>query len=313
MLFAGLIDYAGLFPPASLKLDAAIAEYRSARRGPYRWLLGRFIITATTLEELGGRLMTTMTAGEEPWAVSVILNGDVAASAVAARAFDAEMEPAAQVALLEVPLPVEVSDGRGTDAAYDAAAPAVTAALTASAAATPFFEVKLGAGGAAGIAAAAGAVSQHAATTHRPMGAKLRCGGVEAAAFPSAEQVVQFISACTERGLPFKATAGLHHPIRHRDDDLGVMRHGFVNLLVTTALARQGVAPGELQDVVEETDPAEFRLAAAGITWRSHTVRVGDLARTRGQFAAYGSCSFAEPVEDLIGLGMLRDEGPALD
>lgn len=86
------------------------------------------------------------------------------------------------------------------------------------------------------------------------------------------------------------------------------MRHGFVNLLMATALARSGFTGDQLLAVVAETDPAAFSLAAAGVTWRDHTVRVGDITRVREQFAAYGSCSFAEPVEDLVAMGMIADD-----
>ena len=54
---------------------------------------------------------------------------------------------------------------------------------------------------------------------------KLRCGG---ASIPSAEQVALVIASCREAGVPFKATAGLHHPVRRGAE------HGFLNLLAAT-------------------------------------------------------------------------------
>lgn len=309
-LFAGLIDYAGLFPPASLELDAAMAEYRAARGDPHGWLLGRFIITASRLEELGGRLMATMQTGEKPWAISAILDGDVAASAVATRAFDAELEPGAQIAVLEVPLPAAVTDGRSRAEARVAAEATVRATLTASAVATPFFEVAVGSEWQRGISAGIGAISELRAALHRPLGAKLRCGGVVAEAFPDPAQVVAFITACVAARLPFKATAGLHHPIRHEDRQLGVMRHGFLNLLMASVFAQQGAATAQLIDVVADTDPDSFQLTVSGAAWRGHRARIGDLTRAREQFAAYGSCSFAEPIDDLVALGMVT-AGPS--
>lgn len=305
VLFSGLIDYAGLFPPASLSMADAATEYRRARRGPHSWLLGRFICPATRLEELGGLLMSTMSAGEKPWPISVILDGDVARAAVAAHSFDAEMDPAAQVALLEVALPSEASDGRPPDEAAVTIAPVVTAAMTASQVALPFFEVAVGESWQAGIPNAVAALAQRRQMIHRPLGGKLRCGGGAPEAFPSSEQVAAFIMSCTALDLPFKATAGLHHPVRHYDAEVDVMRHGFLNLLVAAALARSGFTIQEVTTVVDETDPAAFSLAAAGLSWRGHRVRVGDLGRTREQFAAYGSCSFDEPVADLVALGMV--------
>ncbi|NND04170.1 MAG: hypothetical protein HKN91_15430 [Acidimicrobiia bacterium] len=305
-LFGGLIDYAGLFPPALLNLDEAIVEYRRARSGPHRWLLGRFIIPATRLEDLGGSLMASMTAGEEPWAISAILDGEIAGAAVLVRDFDAEMEPAAQVALLEAPLPIAAGDGRSRSGAYAAAQPAVIAALTASVVATPLFEVPRTQEWETGIANALGALVDHRSTVHRPLGAKLRCGGVVADAFPSPAEVAEFIFNCTEMQLPYKATAGLHHPVRHVDHELGVMRHGFLNLLMAGAKARRGASRNEIETVVADDDADAFSLTAAGFSWRGETVRVGELSETRAKFASYGSCSFDEPVEDLISLGMIK-------
>ena len=50
-LIAGLIDYAGLFPPASLSMKAAVKEYARRRQSPEAWLLGRFVVPADRLEE----------------------------------------------------------------------------------------------------------------------------------------------------------------------------------------------------------------------------------------------------------------------
>lgn len=51
-LFEGLIDYAGLFPPAKLPMDDAVAQYRQAAGGPHAAMLERFIVPASRLGEL---------------------------------------------------------------------------------------------------------------------------------------------------------------------------------------------------------------------------------------------------------------------
>jgi hypothetical protein len=215
------------------------------------------------------------------------------------------MEPAAQIAVVETRLPSAASDGRLPSAAVEAIGPTVIAALSASPVATPFFEVAIGEGWDPGIRHAVTAISNHSSVVRRELGAKLRCGGVAADQFPSPEQAAEFIVACTECDLPFKMTAGLHHPIRHHDPALGVMRHGFVNLIAAAALANIGWDHERVLAVISETDPAAFALRAAGLSWRDIRIPVRDLARTRRRFAAYGSCSFSEPVTDLVALGMV--------
>jgi hypothetical protein len=52
-LLAQLIDHAPLFPPASMPLDEAVAAHARARASEHAWLLGRFVVPASRLGELG--------------------------------------------------------------------------------------------------------------------------------------------------------------------------------------------------------------------------------------------------------------------
>jgi hypothetical protein len=85
------------------------------------------------------------------------------------------------------------------------------------------------------------------------------------------------------------------------------MMHGFLNVFVAAAL----VARGHLDDltllaILEETDASAFRVEGETIAWRDHAFALADLAAARSGFArSFGSCSFAEPVQDLQHLGML--------
>jgi hypothetical protein len=53
-LLQRLIDHAALFPPASMSMLEALAEDRRARESEHAWLLGRFVVPASKLAELGG-------------------------------------------------------------------------------------------------------------------------------------------------------------------------------------------------------------------------------------------------------------------
>ena len=70
-LLAGLIDYAGLFPPAGLGMAAAVRNYDSYRKGTEHWMLGRMIIPAARLPEYED---TIRNAGIDAsaWSLSVL-------------------------------------------------------------------------------------------------------------------------------------------------------------------------------------------------------------------------------------------------
>jgi hypothetical protein len=293
-LFGKLIDYAGLYPPASRDMEAAVAGYRAARASNEGWIANRFLCPASRLEGLAGELVATMQAGEEPWRIAVTFDLDAAASAAAAAAFHAEMMPAATVELAEVPIP-PASDASTISGLF-------TAATSINDTVIPYLEVlRDGA-----MTATIGAIATVVAEAMRPGGAKLRCGGMAPEAFPTTNEVAEFIRACTETGLAFKTTAGLHHPIRHHDEELDVMRHGFLNLLAAAIAVREGAGPLTMDAIIADTDPNAFDVDFGGVTWRGERVGPQAVDETRREgFVAYGSCEFDEPVEDLARLGFL--------
>ena len=135
----------------------------------------------------------------------------------------------------------------------------------------------------------------------RGAGAKVRCGGPTPDMFPSPAQLAHFVCGCRDRGLAFKATAGLHHPIRD-----GIV-HGFLNLLGAAVLAHaEGAGPRDLVPVLLEEDAAAFEVTDDAFVVRGHALDAGAVAAAREQlFVGYGSCSFSEPVEDLRRLRIL--------
>lgn len=143
-----------------------------------------------------------------------------------------------------------------------------------------------------------------AAVREAGAGAKIRCGGVTADAFPPVEAVAAFVLACRDAGVRFKATAGLHHPIRHVDPATGFHMHGFLNLLAAAVLAHMG--EDDLVPVLAEEDAAAFTVDAGGLEVHGRRADGAAIEAARAElFVAYGSCSFSEPVEDLTALGIL--------
>ena len=142
--------------------------------------------------------------------------------------------------------------------------------------------------------------------------AKIRSGGITEDAFPSAAEVARFIAAAQRVGIAFKATAGLHHPLRgeyrltYEDGSPQGTMHGFLNVFSAAAAARGGATEDELATLLEERDIAVFNATADGMSWQGHRLDARQLAAMRQGFArSYGSCSFSEPVEDLQALGIL--------
>jgi len=156
----------------------------------------------------------------------------------------------------------------------------------------------------AGIAAHNRRAAQHG---ELPVAFKMRCGGLSASAVPSPAEVAAALIAGRDDGVAVKATQGLHHPFRRPDAALGTATHGFVNLLAAAALARAAaLAEGEIVELLDDRRPEHFVLGAESLTWRGFTATVNDLAATRRHaLMSFGSCSFAEPQDDLVALGWL--------
>jgi hypothetical protein len=267
VLLGGLIDYAGLFPPAQLPMDGAVAGYRAAAAGDQAWLLNRFVCPAARL----GELSDLLDAGES-WPVAVTVDlADV--GGVTARE-DALALDAAEV---------RVPPGTGAEAIRGLGSLRIGRC---------FVEVALD----------DSRDDLLDAVAREGLAAKVRCGGAVPA--PPPAQLAGFIAGCAARDIAWKATAGLHHPFRDVDPATGEERHGFLNLLAAAGLAAGGADEGDLAEALAESDPDALALDESGLHWRDRVV--GPEARTR--FDGYGSCSFDEPVDDLVALGVLARE-----
>ncbi|MDE2571807.1 MAG: hypothetical protein KGM44_04690, partial [bacterium] len=71
-LLAELIDDAGLYPPARLPMDRALRNHDATNAGIYQWMVGRFIVPASRLDELLAELHGVKT---RPLALGVVLDG----------------------------------------------------------------------------------------------------------------------------------------------------------------------------------------------------------------------------------------------
>jgi hypothetical protein len=295
-LLRDLIDYAGLFPPASLAMAPSVANYETYSRSEWSWILGRFIVPVARLAEFeearAGLPTPTSGTSLSSWRLSVLLGSDPVADVARIREFKARMASSssgrrAVVESVEVKVasPEEVKRFSGI----------IPAELAA------YFEFALSSCGEC-IAVVAGCGRR----------AKIRTGGETADKFPSPESVIEFIRLCAEANVPFKATAGLHHPLRsvqrftyQPDSPSGIM-HGFVNVFLAAAYLRAGMEAALAVQLLEERSAEAFHFDLDGVSWRKHRLSRREIEAARQRFAvSFGSCSFTEPVDDLKSIRLL--------
>jgi hypothetical protein len=142
--------------------------------------------------------------------------------------------------------------------------------------------------------------------------AKVRTGGLTPDAIPSPEIIADFLCRAARLRLPFKATAGLHHPVRslrpltYAPDSPRAVMHGFLNVFIAAAFAWHDAASDLLGEVLAEEDPHTFSFDDDELRWRGRRLTTAQVQNARRYFAhSFGSCSFEEPIADLRDLGFL--------
>jgi hypothetical protein len=315
---ARAIDYAGVYPPARLPLAAAVAEYVRWHATPEAWMLGRLVCPAAAAPELAALWPAEHDA---PLVVAAIGTGGDTAAALLARTEEdtavlAGLSGAAPrrviIDQLELKLPADLLDA-GDVGDVAATIARVRALLAAALPPSALLAVEAPVAGApAGhVAVAVAGIAAHnrtcAGTGRVPVCLKVRCGGLAAAAIPSAGELATAIVACRAHGVAIKATQGLHHPFRHHDAALGADTHGFLNLITAATIARAPAAGTEtIQAVLEDREPTRFRFAPESLEWGPYCLAITDLAAGRRHgVLSFGSCSLAEPRDDLAALELI--------
>lgn len=292
VLMEGLIDYAGLFPPAGQDMRTAVESYAAYRAGADRQALGRFILPIARLAEFEETARPLMPRGEasDPWRLSVLVADNARAAGERMLRFNCHHWPGSDdghavvdSVELKAATPEDVENQHRDLPSFF----------------QRYFEIPLGRDCHPLIDAIARAGAR----------AKIRTGGVTSDVFPAARNIVAFLAACHEAGVPFKATAGLHHPVRgsypltyETNCDSATM-YGFLNLFVAAALVGQGAPESMALAALEESDSSAFSFPGDSITWRGHRIEASKLREVRSRFAmSFGSCSFREPVDELARL-----------
>lgn len=280
-LLESLIDYAGLFPPAGLSMKAAVENYARYKNGEYAWALGRFVVSVARLQEF-----------EQAWAEAESPAGWQLSALVANR--DPELERVGEFNEKHAGrLTIDAVELKATSVAEIEEVPGVTAYVELPSDKDPTQLVS--------------------ALKHERLRAKIRTGGMKSDAFPSVSDVARVLRSCAGMHVPFKATAGLHHPVRcvkpftyEANSERGTM-HGFINVFLGAEMARRGYANMLVEQILAEEDPRAFAFSDEEVQWRDAKFTAAQIADLRTKFAiAFGSCSFEEPITDLQALGILK-------
>ena len=250
-LISNLIDYAGLYPPASLPLEEVLARYKRYRASEEHWILNRLVLPASKLARV--RL-------EDGWRVTLVADGEAGALPTQVETLETKTAQA------------HARQGEYVRATYSEA---------------PLEQVT---------------------TTF----AKLRTGGLTPEAIPSSQHVAEFLHGAAARHIPFKATAGLHHPIRaeyaltYAPDSPRAVMHGFLNVFIAAVFAWRESPAFLLEEILEERDAHAFEFDDHELLWRGRAVGTSQIKAARLEFAhSFGSCSFEEPLAGLRGLRLL--------
>jgi hypothetical protein len=300
---SGLIDYAGLFPPARLPLDRALHNYARYRSSADAWMLGRFICPAARLAEVEPLAEELFLPGP-PWVFSVLGRGGdtfamfqdgIQADLAAVEAFRWRHGERVVVDVCETKLPAVLTEA-------DLLALRGVSQRIRRAGLRAFYEPAVGPDWRPALSALFG----HLRGGNE--GIKLRCGGLDASAFPTPEQVAFVLTEGHNSGLPLKCTAGLHHPIRHFDGSVPAKAHGFLNVFGAGLLANAlGLTQEQVQAIVEDEEASHFGFDGAGFGWKDYHATTEEVAAARRQLmVSFGSCSFDEPRDDLRAMGLLQ-------
>ncbi|WP_211658706.1 hypothetical protein [Phytoactinopolyspora halophila] len=280
-----LVDDAGLFPPTALDMPDAVARHRADLGAASPVLTHRFLCPVSRITELREAL-----AGTDHFDVGLIADSgaDGLADAVAQVAADERL------ALAGVEFPLARTGHGDPGAALGAALTAVSEAGVADE--VPLFVEPVSWNDVPILVEAIAAGAQG-----RPVGVKLRCGGVRAELFPSPEQLALALVAAARTGVMVKATAGLHHAVRHTDASTGFVHHGYVNVLVATVDAVLGADA----DVVARTLRMDD---ASQLIRRVKDVDDEAAERARAILVSYGSCSTSTPLAEARNLTLLSHD-----
>jgi hypothetical protein len=288
-LVRGLIDYAGLFPPAGLGMSEAVQRYADYQHRLDRWALARLVVPVARLAEFEAALaaLSASDRASARFPIAALAGPDLTADRATIQAFDQrhQGEHGVRVESLELRV-ASVAD-------VDAAGERLGGGLEL------YCELPL----------SADLPSLVSATRRIGARAKIRMGGVKPVDFPAPEAVLAFLASCVAERLPCKATAGLHHPVRgpapltYEPGSARATMYGYINLILAAAILWHHRPESEAYELLRLPDRESLKVTSAGVEWGGIKLSPGEIDSTRRHFLlAIGSCSFTEPMDELAAI-----------
>jgi hypothetical protein len=288
------VDYAGMFPPCSLELEAALANHARYVRLHDRWMLNAFVLPVGQFD--AAKQFLPQFDPTRPLCISALGPKTESATAfrealeetdAAIRSLSAHNVDLVSISQLEMFLPDNV------DSSLLKEARSIVGSLRA------FWEAP-----AERAERTIALLAEHNSNADHPtFGYKMRTGGVTADAFPTSAQIAPALVAPATHQVPIKFTAGLHHPLRQYREEVQTKMHGFLNVLGAAVLAAEHRwDAAQTTAMLEDEDVSSFKFDDEFFAWRDWKIDIQRLRDRRRFVTTFGSCSFDEPRDDLRAL-----------
>lgn len=316
----GIIDYAGLLPPADLSLDTSLHKYSDFRQSEDSWILSRFVIPAGRLGELQ-RYENSLLSQGVPFKFSVLGSRTATVDEFIQQVdkivdeidcFHQVHGERISTGILEIEIPEEAlfsNDSSLLCEVFDQ-----TAKVLDKSEHTPsyvFYEAVIEENWKKDIGHVLNTLSAHnknkTSGYYRYAGFKLRCGGTKPEKIPSVEQVAFSMNNAREQNVAVKCSEGLQHPIRHFSDSLQARAHGFLNIFGGAMLSyAHDLNNEELVEILRDEDPDHFYFTEEAFHWQDLSVFTGEVTELREvALTSFGSCSLDELRKDLKRFGWI--------
>ncbi len=319
------IDYAGLFPPAGLSIEDALANYNVYRHNQESWMLSRFICPTTKFSEFEEVYLGLINNEEESYSISALCGKPEKPDQFikcfneetnAINCFVKSNNGKIIVDVLEMCLPLGIASD--SDGFINALAGELKTNSFKNIGGNPtqvYFEATLNSDWQdelkSVINVIAGFNNKHLSPSLSErktiIGFKFRCGGVKAEQYPSIEQTAYCVKLCAEMNVPLKLTAGLHHPFRHFNENAQTKMHGFFNIFAAALLChKHNLDENALIKIIGDEDRGSFIFEENEFAWKNQRISVDEITKGRKtSIISFGCCSFEEPKYDLQKAGLL--------